>query len=96
MSDEVNNAPANSVGESVPFDWRNDPWLGGHLRAANQAKYPPEKLLPYLGQVVAWYPDGHDIWGADPNMYTLMKRIEASGDNPELYVYDYLEPGAVI
>jgi hypothetical protein len=82
--------------ENTPFDWRKDPCYGGYLRAENMAKFPPEKLAPYIGQVVAWFPDGSGIWGGDPSMGALWDRIKASGDDPSLYFYEYLEPEGII
>jgi len=87
MSSEADN--------NVPFDWRKDPWYGGHLRAENQAKYPPEKLAAYMGKVVAWYPDGSDIWGADVSMDALWERLEAAGEDPQVFVFDYLEESII-
>jgi hypothetical protein len=85
MADETDN--------NVPYDWRKDPWHGWQYSAENRNK--PEnlaKLAAYAGQVVAWYPDGSDIWGADQDMYALWQRLEAAGENPSLYLLEQVPP----
>jgi hypothetical protein len=81
---------------NVPYDWRKDPWHGWQLRVENRNK--PEnlaKLAAYAGQVVAWYPDGSDIWGADQSMYVLWQRLQAAGENPSLYLFEQVMPPEV-
>ena len=73
--------------DDVPW-WRNDPWLGRHLYLQNRDKNI-ELLLQYEGKHVAWFPDGSGIRDADVDGYVLWKRIEASGDDPQWYVYEY-------
>jgi len=85
MSSEADN--------NVPFDWRKDPWYGGQFRAENRNK--PEnvaKLAAYAGQMVAWYPDGSDIWGGDADMDVLWERLVAAGENPHLFVFESVLP----
>ena len=73
--------------EGVPW-WRNDPCLGGHLFLENRNKNC-ELLLQYDGMHVAWFPDGSGIRDADADGLELWKRIEASGEDPSWYVYEY-------
>jgi hypothetical protein len=77
------------VGAAVPW-WRNDPWLGHHVDLANRY-HNFEMLVPYEGKHVAWLPDGTGIRDADEDSYALWKRIEASGDDPQWYVFEYVE-----
>lgn len=70
--------------------WRNDPWLGAHLFAENRNKFPAEQLEKYNQKHVAWFPDGSGIRDADAGMYALWKRLEAAGDDPSWYCYEYV------
>jgi hypothetical protein len=91
MSNEASKAPANSEGDSAPFDWRNDLWRGRQFFTENRNKNV-EKLANYAGQVVVWYPDGHDIWGAGPDEVVLWKRLEAAGEETWAFVFEWVEP----
>jgi hypothetical protein len=75
--------------DSMP-GWRNHPWLGGHLFPENRNKFPVEELLKYNRQYVAWLPDGSGIRASGPDMITVWKQIESSGDDPSLYCYEYI------
>jgi hypothetical protein len=81
MSGEADNAP---------FDWRNDPWKGCQFWGENRDKNVG-KLAPYVGQVVAWYPDGSDIWGADVSIEALRQRLMAAGEDPWPFVFEFVE-----
>jgi hypothetical protein len=81
--------------DDVPW-WRNDPWLGRHLWNENVAKFPREELAKYNNVHVAWYPDGSGIRDADPDGAALWKRIEASGDDPSWYCYEWISDEPVI
>jgi hypothetical protein len=73
--------------DQLPW-WRHHPWLGGHLFAENRSKNA-HLLLPYNNQHVAWFPDGSGIRDADPDMLALRQRIEASGEDPSWYCYEF-------
>ncbi len=73
----------------VPW-WRNHPWLGGHLFTENRTKHLEEVFRKYNRQYVAWFPDGSGIRDSGPDMLTVWKQIEASGDDPSLYSYEYI------
>ncbi len=75
--------------DGVPW-WRNHPWQGRHLFRENRSKFPTEELLKYNRQYVAWIPDGSGIRDSGPDMFTVWKQIEASGDDPSLYCYEYI------
>jgi hypothetical protein len=70
--------------------WRHHPWQGRHLFRENRNKFPAEELLKYNRMYVAWYPDGSGILDADPDEITLWERIKASGDDPFLYLIEYI------
>jgi hypothetical protein len=75
--------------DGVPW-WRNDPWHGCHRFAENRNKFPPEELVKYLGQYVAWFPDGSGILDSDTDSLVLWERIKASGDDPAWYFIEYI------
>lgn len=81
--------------DAVPW-WRNDPWLGRHLWNENVAKFPPEELAKYNNMHVAWFPDGSGVRDADADMAALRKRIEASGEDPSWYSYEWVSGDIVI
>ena len=69
--------------------WMDDPWLGHHLYWQNRERNL--HLLPqYEGLCVAWMPDGSGIRGAHEDMHALWKQIEASGEDPQWYLYEYI------
>jgi hypothetical protein len=74
----------------VPW-WRNDPWLGAHLYRENRGRFPFEELVKYHHKQVAWFPDGSGIRDADADGDALLARIEASGDDPSWYCYEFVE-----
>jgi hypothetical protein len=78
----------------VPW-WRNHPWLGRHLFWENRNKVPLEVLEKYNHMHVAWFPDGSGIRDADADGYAMWKRIEASGDDPSWYTYEFVETGSI-
>jgi hypothetical protein len=76
--------------------WRSHPWYGGHLFAENRNNFPAEELRKYNGLYVAWIPDGSDIRASGPDMIDVWKQIEAEGDDPQLYCYEYITDEAFI
>jgi hypothetical protein len=76
--------------ENEPFDWRKDPNRGGQFFSENRNKNV-QLLLQYPGQVVAWYPDGSGIAGADPDGYALYLRLKAAGEDPQWFVFETVE-----
>jgi hypothetical protein len=73
--------------------WMNDPLKGADHFAENRNKNF-RLLEPYNHMVVAWYPDGSGIFGADTDGVALWERIKASGDDPRWYVFEYVDPVA--
>jgi hypothetical protein len=76
--------------DEVPW-WRNHPWLGGHLFLENRNKNC-HLLLQYQDMYVAWFPDGSGIRDADADLVAMQERIEAAGEDPSWYCYEYAEP----
>src|SRR5262249_29795692 len=61
------------------------------LAAENRNKNR-ELLLKYERMVVAWWPDGSSIRGADADEAALRQRIEADGQDPDWYHFEYVWP----
>ena len=47
----------------------------------NRQEFPPEVLVRYAGQCVAWDPDGTRILASDEDELQLANAILATGDN---------------
>jgi hypothetical protein len=84
--------PGNEA--AVPADEPEVPALAGvpwrQLRYfdENRARFPVQQLLPYMGKVVAWLPDGTGIRDADDTFGALWKRLRDEGENPSMFVYE--------
>ena len=46
----------------------------------NRSRFPPEQLLPYAGQHVAWSPDGSRILASGKDMDEVEKNMDHSAD----------------
>lgn len=57
---------------------------------ANRAAFPVDKLAPYMGQIVAWEPDGSAIREAAPSSEEVWEKIRVQGDDPSWYTYESL------
>jgi hypothetical protein len=76
----------------IPW-WRNHPWLGRHLFRERRDRYTYDELAPYIGQVIAWYPDGSGIADVAPDVETLQQRFAKRGEDCSFYVFEsYPEP----
>jgi hypothetical protein len=62
------------------------------LFSQNRAKFPPEKLLPYAGQHVAWALSGQEILAHAPDLDGLLAEVQQLGLPPCSYVLSYV-PG---
>src|SRR5262249_48482005 len=80
----------NQQQQDVPW-WRNHPWMGRHLFRENRNKVPLEELAKYFNKHVAWFPDGSGVRDSDVDRQALWDRIEASGDDPSWYSYEFVE-----
>jgi hypothetical protein len=49
---------------------------------SNRQQYPLEELVKYLGQHVAWSPDGTKIIASDDDFCSLIESIKATGLDP--------------
>ena len=58
----------------------------------NRANFPPEQLLPYAGQHVAWSPDGTRILAFAPTQKEVDQKLKAIGIDRSQVVHDYIDP----
>ncbi len=56
----------------------------------NRAKFPMEMLIRYIGQHVAWSPDGARIVDADEDGEALWARLQEKGIDPSLLPFEYI------
>ncbi len=57
----------------------------------NQAKVPPEALLPYAGRHIAWSWDGSRILDSAEELEQLIEKLTAVGENVHRVVFDYVD-----
>ena len=53
-----------------------------------RCQFPSERLLDYVGQTIAWEPDGTAIREAGADSGKVRHKIEAQGDDPQIYIYE--------
>jgi hypothetical protein len=58
----------------------------------NQRKFPPEELIPYAGQQVAWSPDGTRILASGSDLDEVDQKLAAMGIQFSQVVHDYIDP----
>jgi hypothetical protein len=56
----------------------------------NRANFPVQELAPYIGQTVAWSPDGSRIVAAEATFGELWNKLRSRGEDPSVFVYEYL------
>jgi hypothetical protein len=66
------------------------PWLTAEF-FENQRRFPPEKLLPYAGQHIAWSWDGSQILASDPDEMELRRKLIAAGHDPQRVAFAYVD-----
>jgi hypothetical protein len=67
------------------------PWLSREF-FENQRKFPPEQLMQYAGQHVAWSWDGSGVLASDPDEVELKKKLQAAGIDTQRVVFGYIDP----
>lgn len=68
----------------------DDSWLDKTF-FENQARIPPEALLPYAGRHIAWSWDGGRILDSAEELEQLMEKLTAAGENVHRVVFDYVD-----
>ncbi len=59
----------------------------------NRNAYPPNELLNYQGQHVAWSLDGKQILAGDCDPLRLIARLNEAGYGSDQYVLSFVEDG---
>ena len=63
----------------------------------NRSQFPPEELAKYVGQYVAWSPDGTRIVASDEDPLRLDAAIPAAGYDPAEVLISFVgDPDEVI
>jgi hypothetical protein len=62
----------------------------------NNDQVPPEYLVPYWGQQVAWHADGTHIVAADATHEGLYRRLREMGIATDEVVIDYVDDPNVV
>lgn len=58
---------------------------------ANRHQFPPEELLRYSGEWIAWHPEGTAVIAHTKEPLELFDLIRAAGYNPAHCVNSYIE-----
>jgi hypothetical protein len=58
----------------------------------NRTKFPPEDLLCYAGQYIAWSPDGTRVVASAPDRAALRERLKTAGVPANRVVFNYVDP----
>lgn len=58
----------------------------------NKANFPPEELLKYAGQQVAWSWDGTRVLASGTDMNDVWLKLVAAGIDPHRVVFCYVDP----
>jgi hypothetical protein len=58
---------------------------------ANRSRFPPEQLLPFRGQHIAWSADGTRILACGDDMLDVERKLVAAGIDPSQIVHDYVD-----
>jgi hypothetical protein len=60
--------------------------------AENRSRFPPEDLLPYAGQHIAWSADGTRILASGRDMDEVERNVIAVGIAADQVVFNYIDP----
>ena len=82
--------PDNNKTRNGPSPGPPDPSLWDE----NRSKVPPEQLLPYAGQHVAWSANGTTIVASGSDIPSLERNLVALGIDPTEVVFGYIDPPA--
>jgi len=72
-------------------DFPQHPWIDPHFHT-NRCNFPPEELLKYAGQQVAWSWDGTRILASAPDDTELWRKLAEAGIDPQRVVFGYVDP----
>jgi hypothetical protein len=60
----------------------------------NRAKYPPEQLIQYVGQWVAFNAEGTEIVAHGPDIRSMALQMTERGIDPQEVVSEYVDDGS--
>jgi hypothetical protein len=86
----------NALREIAALQQKDRPVRGDQPQAATDSvairtRFPTKDLDPYVGQYVAFAPDGSAILAGAPDLPALEKALAAAGKNISDSVVDYIE-----
>lgn len=58
----------------------------------NRHNFPPEELMQYAGQYIAWNMEGTGIIANAADLEEMYRQVEAAGFDPSQVVGSYLDP----
>jgi hypothetical protein len=63
----------------------------------NRENFPPEQLIQYAGQYIAWSPDGASILASDTDPIRLKSTVKGMGHDPaDVLISSVPDPNVVI
>jgi hypothetical protein len=80
--EETNGAPVARRKRELTWEERME--LMSHL-GENRARFPVEQLIPNMGKIIAWEPDGSAIRESGNDLREVCDKIKAQGDDTSLY-----------
>ena len=86
---------SSDAGGGTPVKWNFEKFLVGRDGQVLQrfgTKIPPDDLLPYAGQCVAWSADGTRIMAHSVDFLTVWNQLKEAGINPSEFVYEDIPP----
>ncbi len=84
---ELSSPPDEALVRQRDEAWRAT-WEAHRHYDENRANFPVQGLAPFIGQSVAWSPDGARIVDAAPDFGALWNKLLARGEDPSIYVYE--------
>ena len=82
---DTNGAPA--VHKKRVLTWEEWMELKSHWDL-NRSRFPVQQLVPYIGKIIAWEPDGSAIRESGSSHREVYDKIRAQGDDPSIYTYE--------
>ena len=62
------------------------------MHNANRSKFPPEELIQYAGQRVAWNPEGTKVLAHGYDVDAIIAELAARGIHFSQVVWEYIPP----
>ena len=71
-------------------DFPHVPWMPRE-HDENRQKVPPEDLLPFVGQYIAWSWEGDRIVGSAATREDLIRQLAEIGIDPQRVCFEFVE-----